>query len=291
MPPSGTGTEASVRSLTSADLSAFCGDFIRPDNATIFVTGDTTLDAMLPLLDATFGDWIAPSSPRPTKNLAYVAARERPRLFLIHREGAQQSQIIAGSLVSPTPSPWYMPTQMANAIIGGTFTSRLNMNLREEKRWSYGARSAITDAIGQRPLVISTAVQADKTAESIREAFNELKAFSSHRPPTADEIEKIKLQTIRMLPGSYETAVSVLATLSTNQLYGRPDDYVPTLKQNLESQTEVQVAAAAKEFFSPNAFTWFVIGDLTKVEQAVRSLDMGEVVVLDAADIDGNQGV
>jgi zinc protease len=284
IPFSGTGTEVSVRSLTTADLFAFHRDFIRPDNATIFVAGDTTLETILPLLDATFGDWAAPTSPLPTKSLAYVAARELPRLFLVHRADAMQSQIMAGNLVSPVRSPWYLPTQLANAVFGGTFTSRLNMNLREDKRWSYGVGSGISDAIGQGSLMISAPVQTDKTAESVREIFNELKAIGTYRPPTAAEIDKIKTQRVRTLPGSYETAESVLDTLSTNQLYGRPDDYALTTRQRLEAQTMAQVAAAAKEQFSPETFTWLIAGDLLKIEAPVRALGIGEVSVIDAAE-------
>ena len=282
IPFTGTGTEGSIKSLTAADLTAFHSDFIRPDNVKILVAGDTSLEKILPLLDKTFGDWTAAKSTIPKKNIAQVAAQKKPRVFLINRADSPQSLIFAGSLAPPTKSPDYLPVQTANALFGGTFTSRLNMNLREDKRWSYGARSSVQDALGQRPLLVQAPVQTDKTAESIGEALKEVRSIANDKPPTTAEIDKIKAQRVRALPGSYETTAAVLGALSTNQLYSRPDNYVQTLKQNIEAQTEVQVDAAAKEIFVPDALTWVIVGDLSKIEQPVRALNIGEVKVLDA---------
>ncbi len=166
-------------------------------------------------------------------------------------------------------------------MFGGTFTSRLNMNLREDKRWSYGARSSISDALGQRPLLVQAPVQTDKTAESIGETLKELRAVATDKPPTTAEIDKIKAQRIRALPGSYETTGAVLGALISNQLYDRPDNYVQMLKQNIEALSDAQVDAAAKEIFVPNSLTWVVVGDLSKIEKPVRALHIGEVKVLD----------
>ena len=282
IPFTGTGTESAIKSLTADDLAAFQRDFIRPDNVKILVAGDTTLAQILPLLDKTFGDWTAPASAVPRKNLAQVAAQKKPRVFLINRADSPQSLIFAGALAPPTKAPDYLAVQTANAVFGGTFTSRLNMNLRENKRWSYGARSSVQDALGQRPLLVQAPVQTDKTAESIGEALKEVRAVAGERPPTTAEIDKIKAQRVRALPGSYETTAAVLNALSTNQLYGRPDNYVQTLKQNIEAQTDAQVDAAAKEIFVADALTWVVVGDLSKIEKPVRALNIGEVKVLDA---------
>jgi predicted Zn-dependent peptidase len=158
------------------------------------------------------------------------------------------------------------------------------MNLREDKRWSYGARSNMGDAIGQRLLSVSAPVQTDKTAESMREVLREMEAIAGDRPPSQAEIDKVKMQGLRMLPGSYEAGVAVLQTLCTNKLYGRPDDYAMTLRQRLEALTATQVTAAAKELFSPEAFTWLIEGDLSKIEAPVRALRIGEVSVLDVRD-------
>lgn len=283
-PFSGTGSQASVTSLTADDLHAFHRRWIRPDNTTILVAGDTSLEAILPKLDAAFGDWAASESLLPGKNLAYVDARTSPRVLLVHRPDAVQSQITAASLAPSTSSPWYSPMQVANAVFGGTFTSRLNMNLREDKRWTYGARAGMGDAIGQRMLTVSAPVQTDKTAESISEMLSEMRAIVDHQPPTQAEIDKIKMQSVRKQPGSYESTGAVLQTLCTNQLYGRPDDYALTVGQRLEAQTVAQVTAAAKELFPPEAFTWLIVGDLSKIEAPVRALGIGEVSVIDVTE-------
>ena len=282
IPFTGSGTEEAIRSLSAADLETFHRDFYRPDNVKILVAGDTSLEQILPLLDKTFGDWTVPKTALPKKNLAHVEAQKKPRVFLINRADSPQSLIFAGSLAPPTKAPDYLQLQTANAIFGGTFTSRLNMNLREDKRWAYGARSSVQDALGQRPLLIQAPVQTDKTAESVAEALKEVRGVAGDKPPTTAEIDKIKAQRVRALPGSYETTASVLGVLATNNLYGRPDNYVQSLKQNIEAQTDAQVDAAAKQLFVADALTWVIVGDLTKIEAPVRALNIGEVKVLDA---------
>jgi predicted Zn-dependent peptidase len=251
---------------------------------TILVAGDTRLDVLLPLLDAVFGDWTAAGAPRLDKHLAEVQSPIAPRVFLAHRPDALQSHISAVNVAPPTSSPGYTAMRLANTVLGGTFTSRLNMNLREDKRWSYGARSNLGDAIGQRLLTVSAPVQTDKTAESMREMLHEMQAIASDRPPSQDEIDKVKMQGLRMLPGSYESNVAVLQTLCTNKLYGRSDDYALALGQRLEALTMGHVGTAAKALFSPEAFTWLIEGDLAKIEAPVRSLGLGEVSVLDVAE-------
>ncbi|WP_249352142.1 MULTISPECIES: pitrilysin family protein [unclassified Rudaea] len=286
-PFSGIGTEQSIGSLTSADLFYFHREVVRPDNATIFVVGATAPETIVTLLDNTFGDWMATSAVAHPDVFAAVAPPSRPRVFLIHRADAIQSQIAVGALATPTSSPDCLATQIAHGVFAGTFTSRLNMNLREDKRWTYGVRGMLADALGQRPLVISAPVQTDRTAEAIREISNELHAVSSHRPPTQEEIDKLRLQQIRTLPGSYETSGAVLSTLSSNHLYGRTDDHAVHLKDRLDALTDAEVTAAAKALLEPETCTWVVVGDLSKIEQPLRALGIGEVIVLGEEELAG----
>jgi Predicted Zn-dependent peptidases len=115
----------------------------------------------------------------------------------------------------------------------------------------------------------------------MRETLNELRAIIGDRPPEREEVDKLRMQRIRTMPGSYETAGAVMATLSSNRLYGRPDDYAVGMKGRLEALSDAEVAAAARKLFAPEAYTWIVIGDLSKIEQPVRALGIGEVTVLD----------
>ena len=285
IPFTGSGTEAEIKALTATDLTTFQHDWLRPDNVKILVAGDTTLATIIPLLNTAFGDWQAPASAIPTKNVTKVAAQARPRVFLINRADAPQSLILAGLLAPSTRADNNLAIQAANGAFGGTFTSRLNMNLREDKRWAYGAQTILMDAQGQRPFLFYAPVQTDKTAESANEVLKEARAVIGDKPLTADEIAKIKDQRIRALPGSYETTSAVLGAISGIVQYDRPDDYVQTLKSKLEAVTPAAAETAIKEIVNPAAMTWVIVGDLGKIEAPVRALKLGDVQVIDA---DGN---
>ena len=284
IPFTGSGTEASIRTIGRDDLVAFHRDWLRPDNARILVVGDTTLAEIIPLLDKHFGRWQAPAAPLPVKNISPVERPATPRVYLVDQPGAVQANILAGLLVSSTADEKALDFDIANDVFGGTFTSRLNMNLREDKSWSYGARSGSSSAKGQRPWIISAPVQIDRTAEAIAEIKRELAEFNSEQSVTADELEKVRNRRIRGLPGSYETAAAVLGAVSGIVSYGRPDDHVVREQQRIEAMTLEQVRNAGATL-DVDALTWVIIGDLEKIEGPVRELGMGAVTVLDA---DGN---
>jgi predicted Zn-dependent peptidase len=169
-----------------------------------------------------------------------------------------------------------------NSVLGGTFTSRINMNLREDKHWSYGARSSLPDALGGRPWLLSAPVQTDKTVESMSEIQREISEFVGSNPATPEEVAKIRNRDVRALSGRYETNSQVGSAIAEMITFGWPDDYVRTLKARLEAQTYEGVRAAARTSFDPDRLTWIVIGDLKTIEQPVRALGLGEVRVLDA---------
>ena len=286
IPFSGSGTEASIGSLTRDDLLAFQRDWIRPDNATLIVTGDATLAEIVPLLEKHFGDWRGAGGPAPTKALPAAAGTTASRVFLVDRPGAEQSNIMVGQVLPSSAAPNALEIGTMNDIFGGSFTSRINMNLREDKHWSYGARSRLPEARGQRPWLLSAPVQADKTIESINEIRRELSEYLGERPATAQEVEKVKNRDVRALPGRFETNASVSGAIAENIVLGRPEDYVSTLKQRIEAQSVESVRAAAREVLKPGSMTWVIVGDLARIEQPIRELGLGEVQVLDA---DGNR--
>ncbi len=282
IPFTGSGTEASIASLTRDDLLAFHRDWIRPDNATLVVTGDVQAATLLPLLEEHFGNWRAPASARPAKTIPDAARATAPRLFLIDKPGAIQSNILVGQVMPPSTAPNRLEIGTMNDVLGGTFTSRINMNLREDKHWSYGARSSLPDALGGRPWLLSAPVQTDKTLESMREIQREIADFVGPRPATSEEISKVRNRDVRALPGRYETNASVSGAIAEILTFKRPDDYVRTLKAAIEAQTEAGVRAAATASLDPHRLTWVVIGDLAKIEQPIRDLRIGDVRVLDA---------
>jgi predicted Zn-dependent peptidase len=156
------------------------------------------------------------------------------------------------------------------------------MNLREDKHWAYGAGSFSPNAIGQRPFLMYAPVQTDKTAPSAEEMLKEARAVIGDRPLTDKEIQKVKDNDIRKMPGQYETAQSVLNAVEGIVKYDRADDYVQTLKDRIEAQTDAGVNAAAKEVIHPDHLTWVIVGDFSRIEEPVRALDLGEVHVIDA---------
>ncbi len=285
IPFTGSGDEAAIESLTRDDLVTFHKDWVRPENATLIVVGDTTLKEIVPLLDRQIGDWkgegAAPQVPAP----ADVARPDKARVYLIDQPGAVQANLFAGEVVPSTRDAGATRFDIANGVLGGDFTSRLNMNLREDKHWSYGARSMASGALGQRPWMAIAPVQIDKTADALKEMQAEISQFASgQRPPSDAEVARIRnIQTLS-LPGAYETASAVMNTIGGIVRYERPDDYVFKRKAEIEAMTPAQVAEAAKTLDAAK-LTWVVVGDLKQTEAPVRALELGEVVVIDG---DGN---
>jgi predicted Zn-dependent peptidase len=282
IPFTGSGTEASIAALTRDDLVAFHRNWIRPDNATLIVVGDTSAAEVLPLLEKHFGDWKAAAGARPSKSLPAAGVPAAQRVYLVDKPGAVQSNILVGLVAPSSTAPNRLEMDTMNAVLGGTFTSRINMNLREDKHWSYGAQSSLANARGQRPWLLSAPVQTDKTVESIREIQREVTEFVGARPATGEEIATIRNRDVRALSGRYETNASVAGAIAEMITFGWPDDYVRTLKDRIEAQADDGVRAAAVEALAPARLTWVVIGDLAKIEQPVRDLKLGAVTVLDA---------
>jgi zinc protease len=203
-------------------------------------------------------------------------------VYPVDQPGAIQANTMAGLLVNSTTDETALDFDIANGVFGGTFTSRVNMNLREEKGWSYGVGSSASSAKGQRPWILSAPVQIDRTADSIVELHRELLEFIGEHPAREDEVDKIRVNRIRSLPGRFETASSVLGTIGSIVSYGWPDDHVIRQQVRTEEMSVDEVNAAAA-MLDANALTWVIVGDLSQIEEPVRQLGLGEVVVIDAA--------
>jgi len=282
IPFSGSGTEASIASLTRDDLVAFHKAWVRPEGATLIVVGDTTLKDIVPLLEKHLGDWKGEGAAPAAATPVAVARPAQPRVFLVDQPGAVQANLFVGQLMPSSKDPGAVKLEVANDVIGGSFTARLNMNLREDKHWSYGARTQLVNALGPRPWLAVAPVQIDKTVESMKEVQREVADYVSGKaPPTAVEVAKIQANESRSLPGAYETAGAVMGTIGGIVRYGRPDDYVTRRNAEIAAMTPAQVAEAAKAI-DPNALTWVVVGDLKQIEAPVRALNLGAVQVLDA---------
>ncbi len=277
-----SGTEAGIAALTRADIQRWHDTALRLQDATLVVVGDTTLPEILPLLEQAFGDWTAAPGAPAAPAIPQVPAQPKPRVFLVDQPGAVQANIVAATLLPSSTDPKTVEYDMANMVIGGDFTARLNMNLREDKHWSYGARSGAGGALGQRLWTASAPVQIDKTGEAAAEMQREIAEYAGgKRPASAEEVEGMEKVLTLTLPGAYETAAAVMNTIASNALYGRPDDYVFQRKAQIEAMTPAQVNAAAK-VLDPSGLTWVVVGDLSRTEAPLRALNLGEVTVIDA---------
>ncbi len=279
VPFTGSGTEESIESLTRDDLVAFRETWLRPDNATIFVAGDTTVDEITPMLERVLDGWAAPGTPAPAKNVADVALPGSPRMILIDIPNSPQSVILAGHLAPGLGSDRDLAIESMNDVLGGSFTSRANMNLREAKGWSYGVQTLFQNAAGQRPFLIYAPVQTDRTGDAVAELIAEVDAIQGPRPITEDEMARTIAGATRGLPGRFQTARAVLNSLIESERYGRPLDYAASLTPRYEALELRDLQSAADEIVRPGSLTWLIVGDLGQVRGPVESLGIAPVEV------------
>ena len=201
-------------------------------------------------------------------------------IYLIDKPNAQQSYIVAGQLLPATATDEEIALNYMNYAIGGSFTARLNMNLREDKSWSYGVRTSLGDAKGQRAMLVTAPVQTDKTSESIAEIVKEYADYLSIKPITEDELAKGKASKTLRLPGQFETLGALKGAVSNIVTYNRNLDYLNELPQLLDEPTLSQVQEKAQTYIKPDQWTWLIVGDLAKIEAPIRALNLGEVKVI-----------
>jgi zinc protease len=279
-PWSGSGTEASTRSITRADLVKFHETWFKPNHATLVVVGDIAMRELRPRLEKLFASWKPGDVPQ--KNIGAVAQRPRPTVYLFDRPGAEQSVIIAGNIAPPKSNPEEPAIETMSAVLGSDFGSRLNMNLREDKHWAYGAYSFIRDARGQRPFLVYAPVQTDKTKEAAAELLKELRGIVGDRPIQPDELERAKASLTLTLPGVWETMDAVAGSVDDIVAFGLDDDYFDTYAGKIRSQSLSTVTAAARSTVQPDHMVWIFVGDRAKIEAPIRQLGLGEVQALDA---------
>ncbi|MEM7568645.1 MAG: pitrilysin family protein, partial [Pseudomonadota bacterium] len=282
VPFSGAGEVADVTSVTVDDLKSYKDSWLRPDNATLFVVGDTTLEEMLPLLEKNFGKWQAPDAPLGKKEVADVPLAGSAKVVIVDRPGSPQSLILGGDLAPPTGAEENITINAMNDILGGSFTARVNMNLREDKGWAYGAYTFLRDAKGQRPYMVYAPVQVDKTADSIAELRKEMQMFLSEEPATQAELTRVINNSTRQLPGTFETGSAVLSSMMRNQTYGRPDSYVESLPEKFRALTLEDVSKVAANVVRPDQITWLVMGDAAAIKESIEALNIGPVTVQQA---------
>ena len=279
-PLTGSGTEESINGISRDDLVEFHNTWFKPNNATLVVVGDVTRDELIPQLQGLFGEWS--KGDVPVKDLSKTKPALARVIHLVDRPDSDQSVIFAGQLLPPKANPDEMAIQAANDVLGGMSSSRINMNLREDKGWSYGAFSLIVDARGERPLLAYAPVQTDKTRESVEELFREIYQITGERPPTEDELSIVKDSNTLSLPGRWEAAADVLGSISQIVRYQLPDDYWSVFADRVNSLGVSDVLQAAETYIQPNDLVWVVVGDRDKIEPGLRELGFDEIRLIDA---------
>ena len=278
-PLTGSGISETISSITRANIMDVHSRAINSAHLTFAVAGDIEMKELVDLLESKFGDWSA-NSDLGLKTLTTVELPDNRTVYLIDKPNAQQSYIVAGQLLPPSATDEEIEIDYMNYAIGGSFTARLNMNLREDKSWSYGVRTRLGDAKGQRAMLVTAPVQTDKTSESMAEIVKEYADYLSTKPITQDELAKGKASKTLRLPGQFETLGALKGGVSGIVTYDRDLDYLDQLPALLDEPSLNQVQAKAQKYIKPNQWTWLIVGDLSKIEEPIRALGLGEVKVI-----------
>ncbi len=283
-PYTGTGYKSTVSQLSRKNAIDFYDTWIRPNNATLVVTGDVDMEDLKSTLENSLGKWKKGAIPEIEFQEPKVDSKNT--LYLIDRPESQQSLILAGNLTEKYGAvPEIALEQMIN-ILGGSFTSRINMNLREDKHWSYGAAGIVLGNKEKRPFIVYAPVQTDKTAESVIEIRKELSQFVSDKPATQSELDKVKTNQILQLPGQWETNASVNSSLANIVKYELPDDYYKKYDSNVKNLSLADITEVSKDVVKPDAVNWFMVGDKSKIAEKLSTLGFDAIIEIDA---DGKQ--
>ena len=269
------GTAATLKAFTTADLKAFHAAAFQPGNATLIAVGDITADSVVPQLEKHFGSWRAGSTAARHAAVPNASQPAQRQITIVDMPGAEQSQVRIGWVGVARSTQDYFTLQVLNTILGGSFTSRLNQNLREEHGYSYGASSRFDMRLSAGPFFAGAGVQTDKTAESIREFFNELTAIG--KPVAADELTKAKNYVAFGFPSNFETIGDLSAQLEQLIVYGLPDTYYADYVRNLQAVTADAVLKASATYIQPQKFLVVVVGDGKVIEPGIRALNLGMV--------------
>ena len=277
-PLTGSGTLASVKQITRDDVVRWYEAWFKPAGATIVAVGDTSLAELQPKLERLLSAW--KKGKGPGKKVT-APPPVTPGLYLIDRPGAVQSLVLMGTVAPPRRRGEDLPQEVMNTILGGAFVSRVNMNLREDKHWSYGARTMLLGTSGPRPYLGFAPVQSDKTKESVAEFIKELKGIRGERPITADELSMAISSITLSMPGEWETGRAVAGSIAEIVRYDLGDDYFKGYADRVRKVT-IKDATQAAQLLDPARTVWVVVGDRAKVEEGLKELGLGAPRLLDA---------
>jgi zinc protease len=278
------GTAETIKTLTSEDLRGFYTSTFRPENAVLLAVGDITADRALPLFEKSFGAWKGGAAGAAEK---LPATGEPPArtVYLIDKPGAAQTQIRIGRVGVPRSTSDYFPIQVLNTILGGSFSSRLNINLREVHGYTYGAGSSFDMRAAAGPFSAAAGVQTDKTAEALKEFFNELNGIL--KPVPAEELARAKNYVALRFPSAFETTGDISRRLEDAVVYKLPDDYFAKYVQNIQAVSAADVQRVAQKYVQPDHLAVVVVGDQKVIEPGIRALNLGPITVMTIDEVFG----
>ena len=280
------GTAETVRGFTVDDLKAFYTSVYRPDNAALIVVGDVTPSALVPLLEKHFGSWKAPAGTSVSRRKQPAPPqRTRREIYLVDKPNAPQSQLRIGLVGVARSTPDFFPLEVTNTILGGSFMSRLNLNLREEHGYTYGASSYFDMRQDAGPFLAFAGVQTDKTAEALKEFFVEFSGIQ--QPVPADELERSKSYIALGLPSGFEATGDISRRLEESLVYRLPDDFYSRYVPNVQAVSSADVQRVAKQYLPADRMAIVVVGDRRAIEPGLKALNLGPITVLTVDQIFG----
>ena len=286
------GTERGLRDASLEDLVGFHRRAYLPPRTVVIAVGDDTHERLARGVESAFGGWRAgdtadaegPDEPDTGSAAGLGDAPLERRLAVVHRSGAAQSELRIGRLAAARSTPDYHTLLVLNTVLGGQFVSRINMNLRQDKGYTYGARTSFDFRRGRGPFVLQASVHTSSTTDAVREALGELEAIRGPRPVTPHELDTARAALTRGFPRNFETAEQIARGLAQLALYGLPDDYFEQFVPLVNAVTAAQVTESASAYLDPSTMITAIVGDRDAFGSRLPSLGLGEAVEVPGLD-------
>jgi len=271
------GTEASVKAVTRGDMDGFWKQNFVPNNAALVVAGDISLPELRALAEKSFGSWARGTPAQPNLGAPSTTAA---RIVIVDKAGSPQTQVRVAGIGAARSSPDFRPMQVMNIALGGLFSSRINMNLREAHGYTYGASSGFSFRRAAGPFQVASGIRTDVTAPAVDEIFKELRGMVE-RPLTEDELTKAKDAMANSLPGAFESSANAVGNFSNVFIYDLGLDYYTKYAAQVNAVTRDQTLTMAKKYLDPSKMVVIAVGDRAKIEAELKKLNLGAIEVRD----------
>jgi predicted Zn-dependent peptidase len=271
----GVGTTTAIKGFTVGDLQASHAAIFHPSRCALIVVGDVRADAVVPQLEAAFGSWTGQGQATAATAIPAAKGIARREIVIIDRPGAAQSQVRIGTVGVPRSTPDYFSLRVMNTMLGESFTSRLNQNLRETHGYTYGAASRFDMLRSPGAFFATAGVQTDKTAEAVTEFFNEFAGML--KPLPEDEVARARSYVALGYASDFETSGDLASRLGELFVYDLPADYHASFVPTILKVTAADVGAVARKYITPDRFAIVIVGDRAKIEAPLRALNLGPI--------------